>query len=72
MNVKKCCTTLKTNPEVIKMSRRKQGKEFGYGTRWRIGQGGIPPITKFDELVQSQNSDGFEKSPQARRANPEE
>jgi hypothetical protein len=27
---------------------------------------------KHDELVKRQNSDGFEKSPQARRANPEE
>jgi hypothetical protein len=29
-------------------------------------------VFRIDELVKSQISDGFEKSPQARRANPEE
>jgi hypothetical protein len=29
-------------------------------------------VDKFDDIVKSQISDGFEKRPQARRANPEE
>jgi hypothetical protein len=45
-------------------------KKEGSGNRSHpVGFSGTP---RFDELVKSQISDGFEKSPQARRANPEE